>query len=396
MRKFGVIATCWVAALAALFAVGCGQETVNVPSVVSTIPANGATGVLINTPISATFNMPMAAGSVNSTSFTVTANGSAVAGAVSYSGNVATFTPTALLSYSTLYTATITNAATSVGGTHLLLNFVWTFTTITPPPVVVSTIPVNGAVNVPIGQVISATFNEAMNAASLSASTFTVTSAGGAVAGTVTYSGATATFMPAANLANNRVYTATITTGAASVAGIPLAADYVWTFTTITPPPVVVSTIPVNTATGVPLAQVLSATFNEAMDCATLASPATTFMLTGPGAATVPATASCAGSRATLTPGADLTVNTVYTATITTGAKSLAGTPLAANYVWTFRTLPAPTPPTVISTVPASLAIDVPITQALSATFSVGMNPSTVNATTFTVAGRAQPRSLAL
>jgi len=38
---------------------------------------------------------------------------------------------------------------------------------------------------------------------------------------------------------------------------------------------------------GVPIAQILSATFNEAMNCTTLASPATTFMVTGPGATAV-------------------------------------------------------------------------------------------------------------
>lgn len=384
MRKSGVMNKCWLAALAVLFAVGCGQETVNVPSVISTIPANGATGVLVNTPISATFDMAMNPGSISSSSFTVTANGSAVSGAVSYSGDVATFTPSALLSYSTLYTLTITTGATNVGGTHLLSNYVWSFTTIAPPPAVVSTIPANGATNVPVSQVLSATFNEAMTPSTLSSSTFTVTGPGGAaVAGAVTYSGVTATFTPAASLTNSAVYTATITTGAASAGGTPLASNYVWTFTTITPAPVVTATVPVNTATGVPIAQVLTATFNEAMNCTTLASPAATFKLAGPGATPVVGTVGCSGAVATFTPEADLAVNTVYTATITTGAQDLAGTALGANYVWTFRTLAAPTPPTVIATVPVNLATAVPINQALSATFSVAMDPATIDATTF-------------
>jgi hypothetical protein len=41
-------------------------------------------------------------------------------------------------------------------------------------PIVVSTIPVNGAVGVPLNQVISATFNEKMNAATITSSSFTV------------------------------------------------------------------------------------------------------------------------------------------------------------------------------------------------------------------------------
>jgi len=45
--------------------------------------------------------------------------------------------------------------------------------------------------------------------------------------------------------------------------------------------------------------------------------------------------------------------NTLYTATITTGAQDLAGTALASNYVWTFTTAVAivVVPPTVIATV---------------------------------------------
>ena len=388
MRKYSVVITYWLAALLVMFVAGCGQETVTVPAVVSTIPANGATNVAVNTPISATFSMAMKQASISSSTFMVSAGGTAVPGAVTYSGNVATFMPASVLAYATVYTATVTTGAKNLGGTSLLSSYVWTFTTITAPPVVVSTIPANGATNVPVGQMLSATFSEAMSAATIGASTFTLTGPGGAaVAGSVTYSGVTATFTPAASLANSTVYTATITTGATSVAGTPLASNYVWTFTTVTPPPAVVSTVPVNAATGVPVDQIVSATFNEPMSCATLASPAAAFTLAGPGRAAVAGTVGCAGSVATFTPAEGLVVNTVYTATITTGAKSLAATPLAANYVWTFRTLPAPTPPTVISTVPVNLATGVPINQALSATFSVAMTPSTMNATAFTVTG---------
>ena len=44
------------------------------------------------------------------------------------------------------------------------------------------------------------------------------------------------------------------------------------------------------------------------------------------------------GSTASFTPAVNLLTNTDYTATITTGAKNLAGTSLANNYVWQFST----------------------------------------------------------
>jgi hypothetical protein len=383
MRNFRIGSTCLMASLLVVLIASCGHETATIPSVVSATPAQGAVNVAVNTAIAATFSMAMNPASISASSFTVTGPGGAVAGAVTYSGTTASFTPTANLAFSTLYTATITTGATSLGGTPLALNFVWTFTTITPPPTVTATVPLNNAANVPIGQAVSATFSEAMAPATIATSTFTLTGPGGAVAGTVTYAGLVATFTPSASLAYSTTYTATITTGATSLAGTPLAASSVWTFTTITPPPTVVSTIPVNAATGVLVSHALSATFNEAMLCSTLT--ATTFTVTGPGATSVAGTVSCAGAVATFTPSAALAVNTLFTATITTAAKDLAGTPLAANYAWVFKTAPASTPPTVISTVPVNGATGVATNSALTATFGSAMNPATIDAATFTL-----------
>ncbi len=78
------------------------------------------------------------------------------------------------------------------------------------------------------------TFSEPMDAASIMATTFTVTTGTPEVLvpGTVLYRGTTATFWPAAQLAANTTFTATVTTAALSANAIPLAANYVWTFTT--------------------------------------------------------------------------------------------------------------------------------------------------------------------
>jgi hypothetical protein len=101
-------------------------------------------------------------------------------------------------------------------------------------PTVISTAPLGGATGVATNAYASATFSEAMNGATLTTSSFTLTSGAGAipVPGTVTYSAGTATFWPAAHFANGTTYTATITTGATSAASVPLAAKYTWSFTT--------------------------------------------------------------------------------------------------------------------------------------------------------------------
>jgi hypothetical protein len=51
MRKYRFGFTYWLAALLVVFVVGCGQETVSLPGVVSVTPLQGATGVVAGTTI---------------------------------------------------------------------------------------------------------------------------------------------------------------------------------------------------------------------------------------------------------------------------------------------------------------------------------------------------------
>src|SRR5579864_1366534 len=250
------------------------------PSVISTVPTSGATAVPVNTLVSATCSEAMNPATINGTTFTVTGPGATpIAGTVTYAGTTATFTPSAILANSTVFTATITTGAKDPAGASLAANFVWTFTT-AAAPTVVSTVPVTGATGVAVNTTISATFSEAMNAATINGTTFTVTGPGATpVAGTVSYAGTTATFTPTAVLANSTVFTATITTGAKDPAGVPLAANFVWTFTTAAPP-MVVSTVPASGATAVAVNPLVSATCSEAMNAATI--NGTTFKVTGP------------------------------------------------------------------------------------------------------------------
>jgi ketosteroid isomerase-like protein len=357
--------------------------TTGAPTVISTVPAGGATAVAVNTVVSATFSEPMNPATLTNATFTVTGPGATpVARVVSYAGSTPTFTPTTVLANSTVFTATITTGAKDPAGAALAANFVWTFTT-APPPTVVSTLPVNGATAVPVNTLVSATFSGPMNPATITGTTFTVTGPGAtAVAGAVKYTGNTATFTPTSALANSTLFTATITTGAKDPSGAPLAANFVWTFTTAAPPAVVPPTVPASNAVGVADGVVLAATFNVPMDATTINT--TTFKLNGPGTTPVTGSVNYSGSTATFTPAALLAASTLYTATITTGAKDPTGTSLAANYVWTFTTAPQPA---VTSTVPASGATNVPLNQKISATFNTAMTASTITAAgTFTVA----------
>ena len=384
MRKFAFEKLSLVAFILFALVAGCGREQASSPlspTVIATLPANGATAVPLNTNVTATLSSVMAPATINTSTFTLTGpGGTAVAGAVGYSGTTATFSPSASLAANSVYIGTITTGATDPGGNALAANYVWSFTT--GAPTVISTVPLAGATAVPVNTLVSATFSEPMNPLTLTNSTFTLAGPGAtAVAGVVSYAGSTATFTPTLVLAASTLYTATITTGAQDPAGAALAANFVWTFTTA-PPPTVISTVPANLATAVAVNTIISATFSEAMNSATI--NGTTFLVTGPGATPVAGTVTYAGSTATFTPTLVLANSTLYTATITTGAKDPTGAPLAANHVWTFTTAP---PPTVVSTVPVDGATAVAVNTLVSATFSGPMNPATINGTTFTVTG---------
>jgi hypothetical protein len=212
----------------------------------------------------------------------------------------------------------------------------------TTAPTVSSTVPASAATDVAISGPIAAVFSEAMDPLTLSTTSFTLKQGTTPVAGAVSYSGVTATFTPAGNLAPLTTYAATITTGAKDLAGNALATDFGWSFTTGATPdttaPTVSATVPANAATGVAINQTISATFSEAMDPLTINTAS--LLLTGPGTTVVTGTVgyNVPSKIATFTPSSSLAPNTLYTATITTGAKDLAGNPLASGMNWSFTT----------------------------------------------------------
>jgi hypothetical protein len=368
--------------LGVFFITGCGSggetghwlpgpsETIP-PTVTFTVPANGATGVAINTKITATFSEAMdPATIITPTTFTVKQGATAVAGTVTYTGVTAVFTPATSLLNSSTYTATITTGATDLAGNQLAgnqapwpaaSNYVWSWTTGAAPdttrPRVINTINANGATGVSINTKVGATFSKAMDPLTITTATFTLKQGTTAVPGAVTYSGVNAVFAPASALAANTTYTATITSMATDLAGnqlagnqapLPAASDYVWSWTTGAAPdttrPTVVRTFPENLATNVALNSQVTATFSKAMDPLTITTM--TFTLTAPGLVWS-TTVTYLGVTAVLTPFFNLNANTTYTATVTSMATDLAGNqlagnqaplPAASNYVWTFTT----------------------------------------------------------
>jgi hypothetical protein len=253
-------------------------------------------------------------------------------------------------------------------------------------PTVSGTINANGDTGVAINSKIGATFSKEMKAATVNNTSFSVKEGTTTIPGSVAYTGVTAVFTPTGNLAYNTTYTATISTAVKDLAGNPLASDYVWHWTTGLNPdvtaPKVSSTINANGANGVATNTKVGVTFSEAMDPLTLT---TTTLTLKRGTILVPGTVVYSGVTAIFTPTNTLFDGTLYTVTVTTGAKDLAGNALASNFVnsWTtayaYTAPPADTTaPLVNSSIPANAAPTVAINTAESATFSEAMDPLSI------------------
>jgi hypothetical protein len=111
----------------------------------------------------------------------------------------------------------------------------------TKPPTVSTRRPAPGGTGTDIGSSVSATFNEAIDAATVSTATLDLRTAGGAlVPATVSYdaSSRTATLQPSALLAYSADYRVTVHGGAGGItdlAGNALTSDDTWSFTTAAP-----------------------------------------------------------------------------------------------------------------------------------------------------------------
>ena len=343
----------WITAIAALcmvaFIGGCKKDKyvpiVGVcPVVQSTDPADHATNVPRNKIITVTFNEKMNPATITQESFILSQGVNKISGALTYDGTglSMSFAPTNTLLPHTIYSGRVTTAVKDAMGNALQTDYLWSFTTgsvvITQTPAVISTDPANNATGVALNKVISANFSEQMDPSTINALTFLIKQGANSIAGTITYNGTTAYFTPTSIFSPGVLYTATIKTGAKDLAGNALQTDYVWNFTTGTSTvfPVVIATDPVNNESAVALNKVITATFSEQMDPLTITP--LTFMVKQ-GTVTLGGTVAYAGTTATFTPSSNLVLGTIYKATITTGAKDLAGNPMTNNYSWNFNTI---------------------------------------------------------
>jgi len=347
------------------------------PTVVSTSPEADATDVAISTAVSATFSEAINELTITTGSFTL----DGVSGSVSYDSGTytATFTPTGDLAYSTTYTATLSTAITDAAGNPLASAYSWSFTTASAPPEEVAVsidAPDEAAAdsdftaNVNISEVVdfdACNYNVSFDASVLrldnvtsgligaepipvdianeiSSGTWTIVENVPGMAG-VSGSGYLAVLHFHVIGSDGDSSTITLSNGMLSnilAEEIPATwtGDSVNVVAVDTTPPTVVSTSPAADATGVAINAAVSATFNEAMNAATITTGS--FTLDGISGSV---SYDSGTYTATFTPSANLSYNTTYTATLSTAITDTSGNPLAAEYPWSFTTASAPSPP---------------------------------------------------
>jgi WD40 repeat protein len=122
-------------AAAGTYSVTYGADSIS-PTVTSTFPANGATGVIQQPAVTATFSEPVDPSTVTTANFQLQAGSNPpVAVTVSYDPGTrtATLRPNTLLAESTLYTAKVLTGIKDLAGNALASTFTWSFTTQVQP-----------------------------------------------------------------------------------------------------------------------------------------------------------------------------------------------------------------------------------------------------------------------
>jgi Ice-binding-like/Bacterial Ig-like domain len=237
-----------------------GSPNVNItPHIVSTSPVTQTpivTDVLNSARLTATFNVNMAASTLNASSFTVACPvGTPVVSTVTYDAEnrTAILRHAAAFRTGTTCEAKISTAATNTFGTALVSEYAWRFTTQTntetTAPTILNFSPASGASSICLTKNVSVIFSEPMDPATITAANFFVsTVATPTIPGTVTYDtrNNTATFATTNAFDVTTAHTIHVTAGAKDLAGNPMV-EVLRLFTTGTQPCTTASTVSLGT-----------------------------------------------------------------------------------------------------------------------------------------------------
>lgn len=340
------------------------------PKITNTSPANARSNIPVDAPIWVNFSERMSTPTVT---WTISGGVDAIA-SWSNSNKTLKLIPTTQFRDCVQYTVQITGGKDVNDGLDLVAGSApnpWSFTTVCISPYVVTTDPPDGAMDVPLDQVVTVAFSEPMNGTTVA---WTITSGIG-LAGSWNANRDVLTLSHATSFQPCTLYTVEIASGEDDQ-GLPLVGGPVtnpWTFFTWCPNPFILTASPQNGTAGVALATPISVHFSRSMN------PASVTYDIAPAVSSSTSWNSPANTTLTIIHPTDFIELTTYTVTITagedTGGAALVSGPLPNP--WSFTTADAA--PYVVSTSPVGGATVVPVGTGIVVTFSEPMATPTVS-----------------
>jgi YD repeat-containing protein len=368
------------------------------PTVLGMSPANGLTGVPINTQVVVQFSEPVDGLTINQV--TLSSGGTVnVTSTLTDANQTLILEPVELLNVNATYTISVTGVK-DLSGNALTATSTTTFTTGAAadlvPPTVESVSPANGDTGAPTNGVIQLKFSKRIDPLTVTTSDFNVYVVQDYVtpiiAGTITVTpdGLTATFTPSSPLLPSTNYEINATSGITDlVAGEGLATFFA-AFTTgsgkVTTAPTVVQVSPPNGTAGTPVNTQVVAVVSAPVSAVSVGSSAITVSA---GSTPVSGAISLSSNQTTLTytPGTLLATSTVYTVKVS-GFTDQAGNtvvPLTSTFTTGTSGVANTTQPTVTAMSPAAGATGVSVSSTIALTFNEPIDAATVNLTTMVV-----------
>jgi predicted CxxxxCH...CXXCH cytochrome family protein len=217
----------WADDISITYTAAAGDTTP--PTISSTIPADSATGVAVNSQVTINWDEPILCPTVNTTNITISGSGGSGWALNSCSGSQAIF-DTSAQAGSTVFTVSIGTGVTDIAGNSMLAD---SFLYLTgpgdvTPPTISSTFPTNGATDVVLDGLVNIFFNENIDCSTAIVANITSDSPGWSLASC----GGTTVSFNTSGQANGTVYTVTVTTAVKDSAGNSMSAAYPFSYTT--------------------------------------------------------------------------------------------------------------------------------------------------------------------
>lgn len=363
---------------------------------VSINPGNGATGVLVNTPIVFSFSSTVLDPiTVNAQTVTVedTATGSNLAGSLSISGGNVTFTPLSPLPGNTRFYASTSGVQDTAGNTTYSYSGASSFTTAniqdTTPLTVTAISPTNGTLNVGQYTPVTMTFSKSVNPQTVNANTLSLFNGDTPISTSYTMSADNrSVLLGNGALPFGGAITAVATNGVQDLSGNALT-PFTSTFT-VTPAvtgtgPTLMGQRPGPNAALVPVNATITLFSSEALNAATVPGAVHVVANGAPVAGTVKVLN--ATQAIEFTPTSPYPYGALVQVFVDPTREDATGNQLSGGYQGYFSTEgnPATTAPTPIAITPAYGEQNVPLNEVLRVEYNQPLNPSTVTAanTTF-------------